>query len=275
MQKYKLHLWLLATSLLFAACGRDHTARKQLEELTRNSHENIQYDSIKQSLDQLKAQYPKDYDLQKDILRLMREIEQKEQVRNLAFCDSLLPVRQAEADAMKSFFVFEKTEYDSQGRYIDKSWNPSLESGFSGIKTSVTEDNDLVLTAVYRSAAPIRYNRVKVATPSGEYAQTQSIPFDGGAYYSFNDGNGTNYEIATFQKGRDNGVIRFIYMYAKEKIAMEYAGQKKSQTHVLSQKEKDALVRTTDFAILLREIAQLQKQKGKAENRIRYLQSKR
>ncbi|MDR1526608.1 MAG: hypothetical protein LBS46_02920 [Dysgonamonadaceae bacterium] len=274
MRKHPFYPLLFAGFLLFASCNGNDTARKQLEQ-ARRCYENVQYGLAKQSIDALKAQYPKDYDLQKELLHLMREIEQEEQERNVTFCDSVIPVRQAEADAMKPLFVFEKTEYDSEGRYIAQAWNPSIESGFSGIKTSVTETNDLVLTAVYRSATPIRYNRVKVSIPSGEYAETQTIPFDGGANYSFKDGNGNHYQIVTFQKGRDNGVIAFIYSYSKEKMTMEYAGGKKALTRLLSQKEKDALVGTVDFAALLKETAHLKAQKEKAGKRIQYLQSKR
>jgi hypothetical protein len=271
MQKNRILLW--AILLLFAGCTPNDAARKQLEQ-ARHAYENAQYGAAGQRLAELKAQYPNDFVLQKDILHLTREIDLQEQQRNWAFCDSLLPIRQAEADAMKPLFVFEKTEYDSEGRYRYQSWNPVIESGFVGIKTSVTEANDLVLTAIYRSATPIRYNRIKVSIPSGEYAETQAIPFDSGANYAFQDGDGMHYEIVTFQKGRDNGVIAFLYAYTKEKITMEYAGGKKIPTRVLSQKEKDALVGTVDWATLLQEIEQLEEQKAKAEQRIQYLQTK-
>ncbi|MDR0543701.1 MAG: hypothetical protein LBH19_16045 [Dysgonamonadaceae bacterium] len=269
----KISTLILACLLVLVGCNSNDAARKQLEQ-ARNLYENAQYGSARQSLNELKTQYPKDFDLQKDVLHLMRKTELKEQERNLAFCDSLLPLRQAEVDSMNSFFTFEKTEYDSEGRYTDTSWNPSIESGFSGIKTSVTEANDLVLTAIYRSASPIRYNRLKVSIPSGEYAETQSIAFDGGANYIFKDGSGSAYEIVTFQKGRDNGVISFIYTYSKEKITMEYTGGKKVPTRLLSQKEKDTLVGTVNFATLLKETERIKEQKEKAEKRIQYLQSK-
>jgi len=273
MSTRKIYLLLFVVSLLFAGCKNNDAARKQLEQ-ARNLYENTQYGLAKQTLDELKTQYPKDYDLQKEVLRLMREIELKEQQRNLVFCDSLLPIRESEIDAMMPYFVFEKTEYDREGRYTDKSWNPQVESGFSGIKTSVTEANDLVLTAVYHSATPIHFDRLKVSIPSGEYAETVAIPFDGGANYSFKDGGGNSYQIVTFQKERDNGVVAFIYAYAKEKITMMYAGGSKQPTRILSQREKDALVRTTDFVTALRELEQLKKEKEKAEKRIQYLQSK-
>jgi hypothetical protein len=273
MQIRTFYPLLLAACFFVAGCKNNDAARKQLEQ-ARQLYENAQYGSARQCLDELKTQYSNDYGLQKDLLHLMREIELKEQQRNLAYCDSLLPIRQAEADAMKPFFVFEKTEYDSEGRYMDTSWNPSLESGFTGIKTSVTEANDLVLTAVYRSVSPIRYDRLKVSVPSGEYAETQAIPFDGGANYSFKDSSGTTYETVTFQKERDNGVVAFIYAYAKEQIRMEYAGGKKVPTRLLSSQEKNALVRTVHFAALLKEIEQLKSQQEKAGKRIQYLRAK-
>jgi len=273
MLMQKIYLLLFVVFLLFTGCKNNDAAQKQLEQ-ARSFYENTQYGLAKQTLDELKTQHPKDYDLQKEVLRLMREIEEKEQQRNLAFCDSLLPFRQAEVDAMMPYFVFEKTEYDSEGRYTDKSWNPTIESGFNGIKTNVTESNDLVLTAIYQSATSIRYDRLKVSIPSGEYAETKAIPFDGGANYSFKDGGGNSYQIVTFQKGRDNGVVAFIYAYSKEKITMEYAGGNKQPTRILSQKEKDALDRTVNFATALRELEQLKKEKEKAEKRIQYLQTK-
>jgi hypothetical protein len=264
---------ILAALLLFTGCNKADPARKQFDQ-ARNLYETAQYGAARQSLSELKTQYPQNLTLQKDILRLTREIEWKEQHRNLAFCDSLLPIRRQEADALKPSFTFEKTGYDAEGRYIDPAWNPSLESGSIGIKTSVTEANDLVLTAIHKGSAPTRYNRIKVSLPSGEYAETQAIPSDGGANYSFTDINGTCYEILTFQKGRDQGVIAFIYAYADEKISMEYLGGKKIPPRLLSSKEKNALVSAVRLASLLKEIAQLSDQKEKAEQRIVYLRSK-
>jgi hypothetical protein len=273
MQMQKIYPLLFAAFLLLASCNKNDAGRKQLAQ-ARDLYENGQYGVAKQTLDEMKSQFPKDYELHRIALHLMHEIEMDEQQRNLQFCDSLLPVYQAEADSIKPYFLFEKTEYDSKGRFTDKSWNPAVESGFIGIKTSVTESNDLVLTAVYRSAKPVNFDRLKVSIPSGEYAETQAIPFDGGANYSFKDGGGNNYQIVTFQKGRDNGVIAFICRYVQEKITMEYAGGNPQPARILSQEEKYALFRTTDFASILKEIEQLKNEKERAEKRIQYLRAK-
>jgi hypothetical protein len=268
----KIKRLLLLGFLFLAGCNTNDPARLQLEQ-ARDLYENAQYGSAKQTLDELKAQYPKVFEVQKEAIHLMREIEVKEQERNLIFCDSMLLVRQAEADSMKQYFIFEKTEYDASGRYVDKSWNPAAGSGANFIKTSVNERNEIALTAVYKGAA-IQYDRLKVSIPAGEYAETQAIPFDGGTNYSFKDGTGITCQIVTFQKSRDKRVISFIYNYALEKITMEYAGGKKVVSRIISGKEKQALVKTVDFTAILKDIDRLKKEKDKAGKRIEYLKSK-
>jgi hypothetical protein len=242
---------------------------KQAHEL----YEQTQYGSAKQILDDLKAQYPKEFDAQKEALHLMRMIEWKEQERNLRFCDSLIVIRQAEADSLKPFFVFEKTEYDEIGRYVDKTWNPSVNAPANYIKTHVSESGEIVLTSVHSSFSSIQYDRLRVSIPSGEYTETETIPFDGGANYSFQDGNGTVYQIVTYQKGRDNGVIQFIYNHPREKLTASYIG-KRTYSYVLTPPMIKALVRSADLSVVLSEIQKLQKEREKAAKRIEYLQSK-
>jgi hypothetical protein len=236
-------------------------------------YEEAQYGSAKQILDELKVRYPKELEAQKKALFLMRKIEWKEQERNRSFCDSMIAVRQVEADSMKHFFIFEKTAYDDNGKYIEKSWNPSAETQSNYIKTNVTESGEIALISVYSGFSALQYDQLKVSVSSGEYAETQVIPFDGGANYSFQDGNGRLYQIVTYQKGRDNGVIRFIYNHSSEKLMVSYLGKKKYSYTITSPMVK-ALVNSVDFSIVLSDIRRLQEEREKAEKRIEYLQSK-
>jgi hypothetical protein len=271
----KKYFFALSFFLLLVSCKKDKEAAWSQLEAARNLYENTQYGSAKQALDDLKKQYPKEWEVQKDALQLMREIELAEQKRDWAYSDSLLNVRRAEADSLKPYFVFIKDpQYDNIGRYVDKEHNPPVDAGFNHIKISVDESGEIVLTSVYRGASAIKHNRLKITAPTGEYAETQIIPFDGGANYSFQNGIGTIYEIVTYQKGRDDGVVRFIYDYANEKLTMEYRGGKKIPPVPVSAKEKKAIVRTVDFAAIFKDIDRLQKEREKAEKRIEYLQSK-
>ncbi|MDR0682234.1 MAG: hypothetical protein LBG15_10375 [Dysgonamonadaceae bacterium] len=266
--------FLLCTIFLFFTDCNDNKKNVQIS-LTQAQelYEQAQYSSAKQILDELKVQYPKELEAQKKALLLMRKIEWKEQERNLAFCDSMIAVRQAEADSMKHFFIFEKTEYDDDGKYIEKSWNPPAETQLNYIKTLVTESGEIALISVYNGFSDLQYDRLKVSTASGEYMETQVIPFDGGANYSFQDGNGRRYQIVTYQKGRDNGVIGFIYNHSSEKLTVAYLGKKK-YSYIITSPMKKALVNSVNLAVALSDVRRLQKEKEKAEKRIEYLQSK-
>ncbi len=270
MKKYFI---LVILPFILYSCNQDKKAAQARLAEAQGLYESFQYGSAKIILDEIKANYPKELEIQKEGLYLMRKIELNEQERNLLFCDSMILVRKAEADSMKQFFLFEKTAYDNAGRYIDKDYNPQIGYAPRYLKINVNEQAEIALSSVYSGQA-IHHNQIKVNAPSGEYAETEVIPNDGGANYSFKDINGTTHETVTYQKGRDNGVVRFIYTYAPEKITLEYLGGKKTNPITLSVKAKNAIVRTVDFAGILNDIDKFQEEKEKAEKRIEYLQAK-
>ncbi|MDR0427879.1 MAG: hypothetical protein LBH12_04665 [Dysgonamonadaceae bacterium] len=271
MRKYGFAF--LAVIILFLSCSSDKKEALLLIEKARNLYEKKEYGSAKLTLDELKTTYPKESALRKEALDLVRDIETEEQKRNIVFCDSMIIVCQSEVDSMKNLFLFEKTAYDPIGKYIDKTYNPQPGHASKYIKIYVTESGDLVLNSVYRGN-PIKHNRIKVSVPSGEYKETESIPFDGGNNYSFTD-LGVTYETVTYQKGRDNGVIRFIYHFADQKISLEYSGAKKTSPYILSEKEKKALVNTVNLASALKDTEQFKNEKEKAEKRLEYLENKK
>ena len=254
------------------SCNQDKEKALSYINKAQNLYENAEYGSAKQVLDELKTTYPKEVSVQKEALNLMRKIEVGEQTRNLAFCDSMIIVLQTEINSLKSSFLFEKSEYDTFGRYIDKNYNPQPGYASKYLKIQVNESGDLVLTSVYQGT-PIKHNQIKVSIPSGEFAETETIPFDGGNNYSFTD-LGVTYELVTFQKGRDNGVAQFIYNFADKKITLEYLGEKKTSSYVLSEKEKKTLINSVNFAVALKELSQFQIEKEKSEKRLEYLRGK-
>jgi hypothetical protein len=272
MSHYSL-IRLLITCLFLSACNSDRKEASVALEKAKILYENAEYGAAKQIVAEMKTQYPKEVDLLKETLHLTRQIELKEQEKNLFFCDSLLTVKQFSADSISRFFVFEKDpKYDATGRYIEKKAAAAASS--MRIQTGIYETGNIYLKSVYRGKTPIRHNRLKVSTPGGEYAQTEPVPFDGGANYTFIDDNtGLTHEVVTWQKGRDNGLIQFIYNYSAQKLTAQYTGGK-LYSFVLTPAEIESLSKTVIFSFILRDIQNLQKEKAKAEERIKYLQAK-
>jgi hypothetical protein len=268
----KKQVFIFITIFLISCNGNQKEARSVLEK-ARALYENTEYSTAKQALDELKTQYPKEVEIQKEGLHLMRQIDLKEQQRNLLFCDSVLIVRQAEADSIKRYFIFEKDpEYDTTGKYIEKKLAASSSS--RKLQSGVYENGEIYLKSVYSGASALRHNQLKVSLPTGEFMQTEAIPFDGGANYSFKDDNtGLIHESVTYQKGRDNEVMRFIYNHPNEKLTVQYLGGK-SHSFVLAKPEIESLLTTVDLSIAISDVQKLQREKTKAEERIAYLQSK-
>ncbi|MDH8700785.1 hypothetical protein M2138_000116 [Dysgonomonadaceae bacterium PH5-43] len=270
MKKYSL---LFVVALIIVSCNDEEKAAKELLNEAKALYENTEYGSAKLKLDKIKEDYPKELEIRKEALSLNREIEIKEQQRNIAYCDSMIIVRNKEAKAMLPQFAFVKTEYDNVGRYYYKEFNPQPNyTAARYINVHVNERNDLVLTSVYKGNA-IGHNQIKAYISSGEYATTEKIPNDKAANYSFTDALGTTYETVTYQNGRDNGVLAFIGTYADKNITIDFIG-KQTVTHTLSNKEKQAVLHTVKFYTIKEDVKQFEKEIAKAKDRLWYLERK-
>ena len=233
-------------------------------------YEQAEYGLAKNLLDSMKIKYPKELAIRKQGLHLNRRIEIKEHEWNLLFCDSLLQLRLAEFEAIKSGFLFEKDpEYDDIGKYVEKSQRLENKLQRSYLRISVSESGELQLSSVYYGSRPIHHSRLKVLKASGDYVETQTILHDGGMNYSFVD-LGMTTEIVTYAQRKDNGVIRFIYDNNNAALKAEYLGQTK-YAFGISPADKNALVKTVDFAVILSDIDKLKKEIEKLTQRLKYL----
>ena len=269
---YKKEIIICLLFFLIACNANKKQATVYLEN-SQKLYEQGEYTSAKNQLDSIKILFPKEFEVQKQGLLLRRRIEVKEQERNLNFCDSLLTVRSAQAEAMKPGFLFEKDpKYDDTGKYIDKSQRVEAKLQTSYIRTSVNELGEIQLSSVYYGSRPIHHSRLKVSKSNGEYAETEIIPYDGGMNYSFVDGGMTT-EVVTYIQGKDNGVIQFIYNNEESALKAEYLG-KESYAFTISASDKNVLVKIFDFAAVLSDIDKLKKEKEKSSQRLKYFESK-
>jgi len=265
--------YLICLLIFIIACNSNKKQAITYLKEAKKLCERGEYTSAKNHLDSIKILFPKEFDIQKQGLQLRRQVEIKEQERNLNFCDSMLIVRLAQAETMKSQFLFEKdTAYDIVGKYIDKSQRLEAKIQTSYIRTTVSELGEILLSSVYYGSRPIHHSGLKVSKSNGEYAETEIIPYDGGMNYSFVNGAMTT-EVVTYVQGKDNGTLQFIYNNKESALKAEYLGKEK-YTFTISAADKSVLVKTFDFAIILSDIAKMKKEKEKSSQRLKYLESK-
>lgn len=266
-------IYFLAVLLVAFSCSSDN--KKAFEEIERAKQLSANYDfgTAKEILDTLKIQYKEDVEVRRAILELSQKIEYAEAERNYFYTDSILPFLHEQLTALIPQFNYEKNpDFEDIGRYVDKVYNPSLDKQSQFLKVTVNEEGDIALVSAIAGAA-IKHNQVKVSDKEGNYAETEIVT-DEGANYSFKDVQGRTYQTVTFSKGRDNGVIMFIYNYAESTLSLERLGGQKTSPVTLSDNEKQAIKRLAGLSIVLKEIDYLQKEKEKAAIRIEFLRSK-
>lgn len=265
--------WITLGLIALTACNND--AEKAADRLAaaRAMYEQNEFFAAKNEIDSVRILYPKEVKALKEALLLMREVELKEAERNIAFCDSLLPLKQEEAEALKKGFVLEKDSvYEEIGNYIWKQQTIERNIQRSYIRSGVNEKGEMYLASVYYGGRPIDHTGIRLSTKDDVFAETASIPYDGGVNYRFKDlGNIT--EVVTYKGEKGMDAIKLIYAHPQERIKVEYTGDKPYVIY-MADADKKAVVATYDLATVLSDIENMSKEKEKAEKKIAYLKKK-
>ena len=271
MKKSAICIALAAITL--AACNQTEKEAQARLNNARIMYERNEFFAAKSEIDSIRALYPKEYKVLKEGLTLMRQIELKEAERTIAFCDSLLPIKIEEAEALKKGFNFEKDSvYEEIGNYIWKQQTIERNVQRCYIRSGVNEKGEIYLASVFYGGAPINHTGLKVSTPDGQFAETASIAYDGGVNYRFKD-LGKTTEVVTYKGEKGLDAAKFIATNVKERIKAEYTGGK-PYTIYIADGDKKEIAATYDLATVLSDLENLIKEKDKSTNRIAYLKNK-
>lgn len=232
-----------------------------------------QYQLAKIYVDSVRIRFPKEFAKIREGLSVLREINFAEQNRTLAFCDSMLEIRQSELPAAKSNFTFEKNmEYETMGHYVYRSQVQELNLGRTFLQTKVDEKGNLVLTSYYCGNRKINHDRVHVTAPDGTYAETLLVPYDGALNYRYNDGY-TRYENVCFSRKKENGVINFILLHEKQAVTVTLIGGA-PKAYNLSKGDKQAMQAASYLSVILSDITKLLDEMRLAQAKLDYIYRK-
>lgn len=271
MKKSVICIALAALSL--TACNKAEKEAQARLNNAKGMYERNEFFAAKSEIDSIRLLYPKEFKVLKEGLSLMRQVEMKEAERNIAYCDSLIPIKTEEAETLKKGFTFEKDSvYEEIGNYIWKQQTIERNVKRCYIRSGVNEKGEIYLASVFYGGAPINHTSLKVSTKDGQFAETAAIPYDGGVNYRFKD-LGMTTEVVTYKGEKGIDAAKFIAANAKERIKAEYTGGK-PYTIYIADGDKKAITATFELAIVLSDLENLQKEKEKATKRIAYLQSK-
>ena len=271
MKKSAICIALAAVTL--TGCSNDEKKAQARLDSARNMYERNELFAAKSEIDSIRILYPKEFKVIREGLTLMRQVEQKEAERNLAFCDSLIPIRQQELEGLKKGFNLEKdSAYNEIGNYVSKQQTIERNIQRCYIRSGVNEKGEMYLASVYFGANPLNHTGIKLSTKDGLFAETPAIPYDGGLNYRFKDlGNTT--EVVTYQGEKCEDAVKFIFDNQKERIKVEYTGGKPYVLYI-ADADKKAIASTYELATVLSDIEKLTKEKEKAIKKLAYLEKK-
>lgn len=261
---------LACTTMLLAACGND-VEKKAAEKLAaaRTAFGQGDYNEAKLQIDSIKVLYPKAFEARKEGIKLMQQVELKEQSESLAYLDSMLQSKQQELEEIKGKYTLEKDpEYQRVGNYFWPSQTVEKTLHRSFLRFQVSETGEMTMTSIYYGANNIHHFAVKVIAPDGSFAET---PASKDSYETTDLGE--KIEKADYKMGQDGNVIGFLYLNHDKNIRVEYIGERKYTTN-MTVADRQALAGVYELSQLLTSIEQIKKEMEEAKLKIEFVKKK-
>lgn len=237
--------------------------------MARQAFETGDFSKAKTEIDSIKILYPKAFETRKEGIKLMQQVELKEQHLAVAYLDSILTEKQAAFEAIKNKFVLEKdTAYQDIGNYFWPTQVVEKNLHRSYLRFQVNERGAMAMTSIYCGSYNIHHVAVKVTAPDGTFAET---PASNDSYETTDMGE--KIEKADYPLGQDGNVIGFIYLNHDKNLRVDYVGERKYSTTMLPT-DRQALKEVYELSQILTAIEQAKKEKEEANLKIGFINRK-
>ncbi|PZX12942.1 hypothetical protein LX69_02746 [Breznakibacter xylanolyticus] len=268
----KQYLILITLAIVVATTGC-HTSQKKAEAryaVADSLFCNHQYHTAKLELDSIIELYPEQIAVTTRAKDLLHKINISEQENNLRFLDSLMVVkRDSLAPLMQNFEI---TDDGSRKTLVHKQQKRINYYGRTYLRPTLDTLGNFYLTSYYCGEGNIHHTHIKVTAGDASMV-SETIEPDGFYNRQFDDG-GLYWEVVQYRDGKDNGVIDLIARNADKTIKVQLMG-KRNTVVWMEKPDKEAIRDGYEISFLLKEIAQLQKEKENAYNELKRLGAKK
>ena len=226
------------------------------------------FSEAKLQIDSIKVLYPKAFEARKQGIKLMQQVDLKEQGKTLVYLDSMMQVKQAQLDSIKGNFVFEKdTAYQDIGNWLYPTQVVEKNVGRSFLRGQVNELGEMSLTSIYCAGGQLNHTSVKVSV-GDTFAET---PMTNDSYTTTDLGR--TIEKADYKVGNDGGVTGFIVANADKNIQLTFIGDKTYRT-AMQKNDRKAIAELTELARILSGMEEIRKQQKEANLKIQFVTRK-
>lgn len=267
MKRY-YYIYALLLSLLSACTNNGEKEAEMHLQRAESAFNSRNYNEAKLQIDTIRTLYPKAFDARKAAIKLMQQVDLKEQERSILYLDSMMLIKQAQFDSIKGSFILEKDkEYQEVGNYLYPTQTIEKNGGRSFLRGQVSELGEMSITSIYCAGGAIHHSSVKVI--NGDlYAQTPNTKDS----YETTIG-GRHIEKADYKLGDDGGVIAFIVTNKANNLKLQFIGDK-TYTTSMTNSDREAIYKLSELAKTLSSIEQIKKDKDEANLKIRFVKRK-
>ena len=265
----KIGLSALLALAVLAGCGDG--GEKEAQMRLRKAEAALQQENFSEAklqIDSIKVLYPKAFEARKQGIKLMQQVDLKEQRKTLVYLDSMMQVKQLQLDSIKGNFVLEKdTAYQEIGNWFYPTQVVEKNTGRTFLRGQVSELGEMSLTSIYCAGGALNHTSVKVSV-GDTFAETPATKDS----YTTTD-LGRTIEKADYKLGEDGGVAGFIVTHADKNIQLQFIGDKTYRT-AMQKTDRQAFVELFELARILSGMEEIRKQQKEANLKIQFVTRK-
>ena len=267
MKKIGLSALLALAVLTGCGDGGEKEAQMRLQK-AEAALQQENFSEAKLQIDSIKMLYPKAFEARKQGIKLMQQVDLKEQRKTLVYLDSMMQVKQLQLDSIKGNFVLEKdTAYQEIGNWFYPTQVVEKNTGRTFLRGQVNELGEMSLTSIYCAGGNLNHTSVKVSV-GDTFAETPTTKDS----YTTTD-LGRTIEKADYKLGEDGGVVGFIVANQDKNIQLTFIGDKTYKT-AMQKNDRKAIAELTDLARILSGMEEIRKQQKEANLKIQFVTRK-
>ena len=267
MKKIGLAALLALTTLAGCGDGGEKEAQLRLQK-AEAALQQENFSEAKLQIDSIKILYPKAFEARRKGIKLMQQVDLKEQQKTLDYLNGVMQMKQAQLDSIKGNFVLEKdTAYQEIGNWFYPTQVVEKNIGRSFLRAQVNELGEMSLTSIYCTGGKLNHTSVKVSV-GDIFAET---PITKDSYITSDLGR--TIEKSDYKVGEDGGVVGFIVANQEKNIQLTFIGDKTYRT-AMQKNDRKAIVELTELARILSSMEEIRKQQKEADLKIQFVTRK-
>ena len=265
----KIGLSALLALAVLTGCGDEGEKEAQMRlQKAEAALQQENFSEAKLQIDSIKMLYPKAFEARKQGIKLMQQVDLKEQRKTLVYLDSMMQIKQLQLDSIKGNFVLEKdTAYQEIGNWFYPTQVVEKNTGRTFLRGQVNELGEMSLTSIYCAGGNLNHTSVKVSV-GDTFAETPTTKDS----YTTTD-LGRTIEKADYKLGEDGGVVGFIVANQDKNIQLTFIGDKTYKT-AMQKNDRKAIAELTDLARILSGMEEIRKQQKEANLKIQFVTRK-